>query len=191
MLLFVGLGNPGLQYSETRHNVGFNLVSSISRFCNADLVYKQKFDADIASSSLDHNKLLFLKPMTYMNLSGLAVHSVKEYYKIPIQNIIVIHDDIDVDLGKVKVKIGGGSAGHNGIKSIDNSIGNEYIRIRIGVGRPKENCIISNWVLENFSKNERLVLDRVIKMVLDNLKILLKKDIIEINKVFAGYNNGI
>ena len=188
MLLFVGLGNPGLQYSDTRHNIGFEIVSSISRACNVDFIYKQKFDVDIVSSTLDDKKILFIKPMTYMNLSGLAVSLVKEYYKIIIQNIIVIHDEIDIDLGKVKVKIGGGSAGHNGIKSIDHAIGNEYIRIRVGIGRPKENYNISNWVLEKFSDNESSVLDRVRKMIVDNLKTLLTKDIIEINKVFSGYS---
>jgi PTH1 family peptidyl-tRNA hydrolase len=189
-MLLVGLGNPGSQYEGTRHNVGFEVLSVFASYYSANFSYKEKFDCDISSAYLDKSKVFFIRPMTYMNLSGFSVAQVKEYYKIPIQNIIVIHDDMDIPLGKVKVKMGGGNAGHNGIKSIDNQIGNEYLRIRFGISRPHEMQSISSWVLEKFTSDERLIVDSTIKFLLDNISTIIKHDIIEINKIFTR-NHGV
>jgi PTH1 family peptidyl-tRNA hydrolase len=184
MLLLVGLGNPGIQYSDTRHNIGFNIISSLASKFETTMTYKEKFQAEIGLSSYEGDKIMLVKPTTYMNLSGHAVSSLREYYKIPTQNIIVIHDDLDIELGRIKVKIGGGSAGHNGIKSIDSFLGNDYFRIRIGIGRPDKAFNISSWVLEKFSENENLLLKKVTQLIIDNFSIILKRDIIEINKIF-------
>ena len=184
MLLLVGLGNPGIQYSDTRHNVGFNIISSLARALQTTTTYKEKFQAEIGLSSYEGDKLVLVKPTTYMNLSGQSVSLLKEYYKIPTQNIIVIHDDLDIALGSIKAKIGGGSAGHNGIKSIDSFVGHDYFRIRIGIGRPEKTFNISSWVLEKFSENENLLLKKVTQLIIDNFSIILKRDIIEINKMF-------
>ena len=184
-MLFVGLGNPGFQYEGTRHNVGFSVISSLAKSRGINFIHKERFNCDIASSFIGDKKVIFAKPMTYMNLSGFSISHVKEYYKIPLQNIVVIHDEIDLPLGKIKAKIGGGHAGHNGIKSIDNQIGNEYLRIRIGVGRPPENYNLSNWVLEKFSDDEKSIIDKLTNMLSVDLSTIIKRDIIEINKIFA------
>jgi PTH1 family peptidyl-tRNA hydrolase len=189
-MLLVGLGNPGSQYEGTRHNIGFEVLSVFANYCGANFSYKERFDCDMSSAYIDKSKVFFIKPMTYMNLSGFSVAQVKEYYKIPMQNIIVIHDDMDIPLGKIKVKMGGGHAGHNGIKSIDNQIGNEYLRIRVGIGRPHAMQSISSWVIEKFTPDEKAIVDATIKLLLDNISTIIGHDIIEINKIFTR-NHGI
>jgi PTH1 family peptidyl-tRNA hydrolase len=183
MLLVVGLGNPGLQYEQTRHNVGFDILSSLADFFKVDFINKSKLNSEIAIASLGDLKIVLAKPLTYMNLSGVAVESIKNYYKISLQNVIIIHDEIDINPGRLKFKIGGGSAGHNGIKSIDNFLGNEYFRIRVGVGKPPKEIPISNWVLEKFSKEEKTIMNEVTKIIIDNFQNIIKKDIVELNKI--------
>jgi PTH1 family peptidyl-tRNA hydrolase len=180
MLLIVGLGNPGSKYIGTRHNLGFEIVSSLAALCKVDFTQKDKLSSEIAFFSVENEKILFVKPLTYMNLSGSAVSLVQNYYKIQLSNIIVIHDEIDIDLGRVKSKIGGGSGGHNGIKSIDGAIGNDYYRVRVGVGRPKSEFDISNWILEKFSKDERVITDQVTKILIDKFQNIKKREIISI-----------
>ncbi len=177
MLLIGGLGNPGLQYVGTRHNIGFEVVSRLAEFYKVDFIRKDKLNSEIALFSDKDEKILFAKPLTYMNLSGLALSLIQNYYKIPLSNIIIIHDEIDIDLGRIKFKVGGGSGGHNGIKSIDSAIGNNYYRVRVGVGKPKSNLDISNWVLEKFSKDERLIADQVIRTLIDNFENIKKREI--------------
>ena len=174
MKLIVGLGNPGIQYQFTRHNVGFMVVDEIfyHHFSASD--WKKKFNGLAASGEINGQKILLLKPETFMNLSGKAVLSACSFLKIGPADIIVIHDDIDLEIGKIKVKVGGSSAGHNGIKSIDSAIGTEYHRIRVGVGRPTTQMDIADYVLSNFSKEE-----------LDNLKEnVFPKAIEEVFKLF-------
>src|SRR5574344_122438 len=135
MFLIVGLGNFGSEYVYTRHNVGFMTADSIAQEFSFGIC-KSKFDGLIAEGNVAGEKCMLLKPQTFMNLSGNSVVKAANFYKILPENIIVIHDDMDLELGKIKAKVGGGAGGHNGLKSIDANIGNGYNRIRIGVGQP-------------------------------------------------------
>jgi PTH1 family peptidyl-tRNA hydrolase len=149
MKLIVGLGNPGDKYEFNRHNVGFLAVDYLVDEFGASKV-SSKFKGELYKS----DEFLFLKPMTFMNLSGESVVLVKNFYKIDNENIIVIHDDIDLKLGALRFKRGGSSGGHNGLKSIDSHIGNDYWRVRIGVGRPENKQEVVNYVLSDFSEDE-------------------------------------
>lgn len=154
MFLIVGLGNIGTKYKRTRHNVGFFVIDEMTKNLSSTSINKSKFQANVIK--IDQN--LFVKPNTYMNNSGLSVLEIKNYYKINIQNIIIIHDDLDLAFGTVKFKLAGSNGGHNGLRSIDEHIGKDYIRVRIGIGKPKLKTDIINYVLSNFSKDEFLSL---------------------------------
>lgn len=135
MWLVAGLGNPGSEYENTRHNVGFMVVDLLARRQKA--AFSSKFKGEVAQASLGGQSTLLLKPQTYMNLSGQSVQPAMAFYKVPLENIIVVHDELDLELGTMKLKIGGSPGGHNGIKSIDQSIGPNYYRIRAGIGHPR------------------------------------------------------
>ncbi|MDR3208939.1 MAG: aminoacyl-tRNA hydrolase [Rickettsiales bacterium] len=151
--LIIGLGNPEPEYADTRHNAGFMAVNALA---GAGAVWKKEKNYLAAKSG----HAVFIKPQTFMNLSGLAVQAAMAKYKIPPEDIVVIHDDIDLRLGDIRTKIGGGNAGHNGLKSISAAIGNDYRRIRIGVGRPEsKDYDISDWVLGKFAKSEQNIID--------------------------------
>ena len=160
MFLIVGLGNPGKFYRNNRHNIGYKIVDNIRETYNFP-DFSKKFKSEFSKSELNKNILFLLKPTTFMNNSGIALKEFKSFYNIDINNIYVIHDEIDLDQGRVKVKNGGGHNGHNGLKSIDKLIGKNYNRIRVGVSRPskiyEENIDenISNWVLSDFTSNEK------------------------------------
>jgi PTH1 family peptidyl-tRNA hydrolase len=169
-LLIVGLGNPGASYARTRHNAGFMAVDELA---GADAVWKKEKNS--LTTKLDN--VILAKPQTFMNLSGGAVLALMTFYKIPLENLIVIHDDIDLKLGEIREKTGGGSAGHNGIKSIDAAVGNNYRRIRIGVGRPKQETgdkrqetgiDTSDWVLGKFSEDESVEINKAISSIRAN-----------------------
>jgi PTH1 family peptidyl-tRNA hydrolase len=163
MFLVAGLGNVGEKYSLTRHNVGFMVIDTATSNLNAQTsINKSNFKA----IAVKHNETLFIKPQTYMNHSGMSIQAIKEYYKIPMENIIVIHDDLDLPFGTVKFKIGGGHGGHNGLRSIDAHIGKEYLRIRIGIGKPECKDEVVNYVLSNFSKEELKQLQGIINHTL-------------------------
>ena len=166
-VLIVGLGNPGNEYSKTRHNVGF---MAIDYFAPNDAVWKKEKNALTVRTEINGKNVILVKPQTYMNNSGEAVGPLMAFYKIPLENIIVIHDDMDLKLGTLREKVGGSSAGHNGIKSIDNAIGNEYSRIRIGIGHPRdfENPMNpSDWVLGKFDDEQM----KQIKSIIESIKI--------------------
>ena len=166
-VLIVGLGNPGNEYTKTRHNVGFMAVDYLAP---DDAVWKKEKNALITRSEINGMNVILVKPQTYMNNSGEAVGPLMAFYKIPLENIIVIHDDMDLKLGTLREKVGGSSAGHNGIKSIDNAIGNEYRRIRIGIGHPRdfESPIDSaDWVLGKFDDEQM----KQIKSVIESIRI--------------------
>lgn len=180
MFLIVGLGNPGAEYASTRHNVGFMAVDALSRaFSFAP--FKAKFDGLIAEGKINGEKVYLLKPQTYMNLSGNSVVKAAHFYKILPENVIVLHDDMDLPCGKIKVKCGGGSGGHNGIKSIDAAITPNYNRIRIGVGHPnpKNNTDVVDYVLSSFSKDDKALIENNINLIAKSIDILLKKGIAE------------
>ena len=154
MFLVVGLGNPGSEYKNNRHNVGFMAADELFRRYNFSS-WRKRFQGETAEGTIDGNKVLLLKPQTYMNNSGESVLAAMSFYKIPVENIIVIHDDMDCPVGKLKSKIGGGAGGHNGIKSIDKHCSQNYTRIRLGIGRPLRPDQVINWVISDFSKEDR------------------------------------
>lgn len=164
-LLVVGLGNPGAQYVRTRHNVGF---IAVRHFVPVDAAWRREHDALTYSENVDGRRVIFAMPQTYMNNSGIAVGALMRFYKIPIENLIVIHDDMDLPVGAMREKVGGGSAGHNGIKSIDAAVGAEYRRIRIGIGHPRDLGLPINpadWVLGRFSDAELSEISSVISKI--------------------------
>jgi PTH1 family peptidyl-tRNA hydrolase len=164
MMLFVGLGNPGSQYEKNRHNVGFMAVSRIVEYHNFS-PWKNKFQGSISNGLLRNQKIIILKPNTFMNLSGQSVGEVIRFYKIPSSKVIVFHDEIDFPLGKLKFKSGGGHAGHNGLRSISEHIGSDYIRIRIGVGHPGNKNAVANYVLGDFSKVEQETITQILEVI--------------------------
>jgi len=164
-VLIVGLGNPGTEYERTRHNVGFMAVDFLA---GQDATWKKEHSAKTYRTDLDGHRVIFVKPETFMNASGDAVGPIMAFYKIPLENLIVIHDDMDLKIGTLREKIGGGSAGHNGIKSIDASVGRDYRRIRIGISHPRDSGLLmppADWVLGRFSNEELLKIDEVIKQI--------------------------
>ncbi|XVN41271.1 MAG: aminoacyl-tRNA hydrolase [Rickettsia endosymbiont of Argas persicus] len=179
MMLIIGLGNPGKEYERTRHNIGFVALDKLANQYNTSFSVKKKFDCGIAESNQEKQKLIFIKPTTYMNLSGKSVIAVKTYYNITLEKVFVIHDDIDLELGRIKLKTGGGNGGHNGLKSIDGVIGNNYNRIRIGVGRPQNNQDVADYVLNNFPKSEYIVAEQAINKITDNFDLILENKLEE------------
>ena len=176
MFLIIGLGNPGDLYLKTRHNAGFSAIDVISDDYKLSWNHKLKFNAYIANGIIGDYKVVMCKPTTFMNLSGNALLPIISYYKIERKNIIVIHDDIDLDLGAIKCKIGGGAAGHNGLKSIDNTIGQDYCRIRIGVGRPQDRRVdIADYVLGRFSNDDLSLLEKKYNTISQNIELLLDR----------------
>lgn len=166
-VLIVGLGNPGKEYELTRHNVGFMAIDFLAP---ADAIWKKEKNALTLRIDVDGQKIILAKPQTFMNNSGEAVAPLMAFYRIPVENLVVIHDDMDLKLGDVREKIGGGSAGHNGIKSIDAMVGKEYKRIRIGIGHPRdfENPMNpADWVLGKFDKEQK----KQIKSVIESIEI--------------------
>ena len=182
MFLVVGLGNPGSEYADTRHNVGFMAADEIHRRYNFS-PFRAKFDGLIAEGNVDGQKVYLLKPQTFMNLSGNSVVKAASFYKILPQNIVVIHDDMDLPITKIKAKIGGGAGGHNGLKSIDSCISANYNRIRIGIGHPndKSEKVVVNHVLSSFSKSDKEILRQNIDTVADLLPILFAKGVAELS----------
>jgi PTH1 family peptidyl-tRNA hydrolase len=153
MRLVVGLGNPGLRYAKTRHNVGFVAVDAIARR-HGFPAFRDRFKGELSEGVLAGEKRLLLKPQTFMNVSGESVLAAASFYKIPPSEIVVIHDEIDLRPGKLRVKRGGGAAGHNGLRSIDALLGQDYWRVRIGVGHPGVKELVQPYVLQNFAADE-------------------------------------
>jgi PTH1 family peptidyl-tRNA hydrolase len=168
MLLLVGLGNPGAAYQGHRHNIGFMAVDAIARAHNfgaARLRFRGEVREGTLTSAKGATKTLILKPMTYMNESGNAVREAVEFFKLPLSDVVVIYDEIDLAPGKVRAKAGGGNAGHNGLRSISAHIGNDYRRVRLGVGHPGIKELVHVHVLHDFAKSERQWLDPLIDAV--------------------------
>lgn len=181
-ILVVGLGNTGKEHQNTRHNVGFITVDYLSEYYKISWNTKSKFHAELAQGVIDGHKLLLAKPLTYMNLSGKAVQAICSYYNIKPPNIIVLHDDIDLSIGRIKYKLAGGSGGHNGLKSLDQCVGNDYHRIRIGVGRPASNDDVSGYVLAAFSKEEYKIIISSIELITNNFPLLLSGEMEEFKR---------
>ena len=181
MHLIVGLGNIGEKYQLTRHNIGFLVIDEITKNLSTSNINNPNFQSSLLKSGYN----LFSKPTTYMNNSGLAVHAIKEYYKIALENIIVIHDDLDLPFGTVKFKIGGGHGGHNGLRSLDAHITKEYIRVRIGIGKPQDKSDVANYVLSNFSKEEINRLQDIITHTIKAIEALKTEDIDQVKSKFT------
>ena len=176
MLLFVGLGNPNPNNLNNRHNVGFFVIDAINQKFKLSK-QKPKFKGLLTTGKIDEQKVYAIKPLTFMNTSGICIKELIEYFKIDVKDVFVFHDDMDIDIGKVKAKIGGSNAGHNGIDSIDKNIGKNYSRVRIGIGRPKKNSTGIDYVLDNFSGDEKQNVERVTKNIIESLSILINKDL--------------
>jgi len=181
MTLFVGLGNPGSQYEDTRHNIGFKVIDKLVYDLGARDISKTSFQGKLYRSS----NTLFLKPTTFMNLSGKSVQPVKQFFKVELEDIIVIHDDIDLPFGAVRFKRGGGHGGHNGLKSLDTHIGKEYLRVRVGVGKPEYKSQVSDYVLHDFTSKEQEDLTQLIDHV---AKACQKLVVEELNTVKSFYS---
>lgn len=175
MFLLAGLGNKGKEYQYTRHNIGFISLDIMGQTLGFSLNETEGFSALIFKFLFQNNRILSAKPQTFMNLSGDSIQKICSFYKIPIENVFVFHDDIDLPCNQIKFKTGGGSGGHNGLKSLDSCIGKEYNRIRIGVGRPNAKTEISNYVLSNFSKKELQGITFKLTILFNNLNLLLEK----------------
>ena len=174
MLLFVGLGNPTPDSENNRHNVGFKIIDSINKKFGLSK-QKPKFKGLLTTGNVGDKKIYAIKPLTFMNNSGICIRELIEYFKIDAQDVIVFHDDLDIEFGKIKAKFGGSSAGHNGIASIDKFIGKDYSRVRIGIGKPKEKIEIEDYVLQNFDEDELIAIDEISKNITEKISVLIDK----------------
>ncbi len=174
MLLFVGLGNPTPNSEDNRHNVGFKIIDSINKRFSLSK-QKPKFKGLLTTGNIEGEKVYAIKPLTFMNNSGVCIRELLEYFKIEADDVIVFHDDLDIEFGKIKAKFGGSSAGHNGIASIDKFIGKDYSRVRIGIGKPKNQIAIEDYVLQNFDPEELIAIEKISKNINDSIGELIQK----------------
>jgi PTH1 family peptidyl-tRNA hydrolase len=183
MLLFVGLGNPGERYAGNRHNIGFMAVQAIAKQ-HRIAPWRRKFQGVAVEGTIGAEKVLLLLPDTFMNESGRAVAEAAHFYKIEAGSVVVFHDEAELAPGKVRVKKGGGNAGHNGLRSITEHIGNDYHRVRLGIGHPGSKDMMESYVLQDFAKSERPWVEALCEIVADNVDLLIEgKDSTFQNKV--------
>ena len=175
MKLFVGLGNPGKKYTNNRHNIGFMALNQIAND-HSFSQWKNKFQGQITDGKLGDEKVILLKPETFMNLSGQSVSETIKFYKIKIEDIIVFHDELDLAPAKLRVKISGGHAGHNGLRSIHQHIGADYHRVRMGIGHPGHKDRVANYVLSDFAKNDQNWLQDLLFGISDGAIYLANND---------------
>ena len=174
MLLFVGLGNPSPDNENNRHNIGFKIIDAINQKFSLSK-QKPKFKGLLTTGNIGSKKVYAIKPLTFMNNSGICIRELIEYFKIDSEDVIVFHDDLDINFGKVKAKFGGSSAGHNGIESIDKFIGKDYSRVRIGIGKGNSKTNVTDHVLKDFDEEEKIKLENITNNITDSLLILLDK----------------
>ena len=174
MLLFVGLGNPTSDSENNRHNVGFKIIDQINKKFSLSK-QKPKVKGLLTTGNIEGEKVYAIKPLTFMNNSGICIRELLEYFKINPEDVIVFHDDLDVEFGKIKAKFGGSSAGHNGIASIDKFIGKDYSRVRIGIGKPKENIEVGDFVLQNFNEEELTGIEKISNHINESISLLVEK----------------
>ena len=182
MWLVCGLGNPGKKYLLTRHNIGFDILDAIIKKNNFQL-YKKDKTKELYKGSIDNINCLLLKPLTYMNISGEAVSEIVNFFKISELKILVIHDDLDLKLAKIKIKVGGGAGGHKGLLSIDDAIGKNYKRLRIGIGHPGLKEMVSSFVLEKFTDVERKKINYKIDLLIKNFSLIFENDRLLLTKI--------
>ncbi|MBI4814707.1 MAG: aminoacyl-tRNA hydrolase [Deltaproteobacteria bacterium] len=187
MKLVVGLGNPGSQYEGTRHNVGFEVVQLLAQAASARFTEK-KWKARVARGQISGEDCILLMPQTYMNLSGESVGPCLGFYRLTTNDLIVVHDDIDLELGRLKLKQGGGHGGHNGLRSLDANLpDNNYVRVRVGVGRPPQAWDPVNWVLSRFSGDEREVAEQSVSRAAEAVRDILQ---VGLTKATAQHHRG-
>ena len=174
MILLVGLGNPTPNSQDNRHNIGFKILDAINQKFSLSK-QKPKFKCLLTTGDISNKKIYAIKPLTFMNNSGICIRELIEYFKIDVKDIIVFHDDLDIDFGKIKAKLGGSNAGHNGIASIDKFIGKEYSRVRVGIGKPETKISASDYVLNNFNDEEKIELEKITTNIIDSMPILIDK----------------
>jgi PTH1 family peptidyl-tRNA hydrolase len=173
MLLFVGLGNPGERYVANRHNIGFMAVQAIAR--RHDIApFRRRFQGVAVEGTIGGEKILLLLPGTYMNESGRAVQEAASFFKLEPGQVLVFHDEAELSPGKVRVKLGGGNAGHNGLRSISDHIGNDYRRVRLGIGHPGDKSLMERYVLQDFAKSEFPGVEALCDIVADNVGLLIE-----------------
>lgn len=183
MFLLVGLGNPGAKYAGNRHNIGFMVLDAVAREYGFP-GWRKRFQGEVSDATISGARVLALKPMTYMNNSGRSVGEAWRFHKIDREKVIVLHDELDLAFGKVRVKVGGGHGGHNGIRDIANQIGPDFVRVRIGIGHPGEKDRVTGHVLKDFAKDEQGDVDKLIHTLSGNLALLLSGE-------HSGYMNKI
>ena len=174
MLLFVGLGNPSPDNENNRHNIGFKIIDAINQKYSLSK-QKPKFKGLLTTGKIGDEKVFAIKPLTFMNNSGICIRELIEYFKIDPEDVIVFHDDLDINFGKIKTKFGGSSAGHNGIESLDKFIGKDYSRVRIGIGKPNGKSKVVDHVLKDFDDEEKIELENITKNITDSIAILIEK----------------
>ncbi|MDJ1159311.1 aminoacyl-tRNA hydrolase [Chelatococcus sp. SYSU_G07232] len=175
MLLLVGLGNPGARYARNRHNIGFMAVEAIARAHNA-APWRQRFQGLVSEATIGGERALLLLPQTYMNESGRAVSEAARFFKIPLTDIVVFHDELDLPPAKLRMKTGGGNAGHNGLRSITAQVGNDYRRARLGIGHPGDKALVHAYVLNDFGRSEEPWVEDLCRAVADFAPLLAKGD---------------
>jgi len=175
MYAIIGLGNPDNKYAKNRHNLGFMAIDELARKYEAP-AYENKFDGQFTRIEIGGRRVFLLKPMTYMNNSGIAVAKLRNFYKVAVEDIFVIYDELDLVLGKVKIKQAGGDGGHNGIKSLDSHIGKNYWRIRFGIDHPGYKDMVTSYVLSDFTNGERKEVDTRLESIAKNAELLIKGD---------------
>ncbi len=182
MFLICGLGNPGKEYIDTRHNVGFKLIDKLVSFYNF-LPLKKDNKKEVFKGTIKNYSCLLMKPLNFMNLSGQPVQEISNFYKINKSKIFVIHDDLDLELGKVKIKTGGGNGGHKGLLNIDEMIGNNYLRLRIGIDHPGAKHLVSDYVLKKFNDEEIMIINKKIDLITKHFDTILDDTSLFLTKI--------
>lgn len=176
MLLVVGLGNPGAEYARQRHNIGFMVMDAVAEAFRFS-PWRSKFSSDIAEGQIGGTKVMLQKPQTFMNRSGIAVAQAANFYKLALDDLLIVHDELDLAAGKVRIKDGGGVAGHNGLRSIATSIGTkDFRRLRLGIGHPGDKAKVTGHVLGNFSSDDRLWLNPLVEALIASAPLLIEGD---------------
>jgi peptidyl-tRNA hydrolase, PTH1 family len=182
-LLVAGLGNPGPRHERDRHNVGWMVVDELARRCDAS--FKAKFNGRLGETRVDDHRIALLKPETYMNESGRSISAAARFYKVPVEAVVVVHDDVDLELGRLQARAGGGLAGHNGLRSIAQAVGGaDFVRLRIGVGRPGrgDHRDVADFVLSAFEPHEDR--DGIVARAADALELLVRDGVEETQRRF-------
>ncbi|MFJ3893129.1 aminoacyl-tRNA hydrolase [Streptomyces sp. NPDC090083] len=189
--LIVGLGNPGPEYANNRHNVGFMVADLLAeriggRFKRAGKAQAQVLEGRLGAPGPASRRVVLVKPTSFMNLSGGPVNALRDFYKVPLAHIVAVHDELDIDYGTLRLKLGGGDNGHNGLKSMTKAMGPDYHRVRFGIGRPPGRMQVADFVLKDFSSTERKELDFLVDRATDSVECLVSEGL---ERAQSAYNS--